>query len=494
MGSTTATIATTATPLDSTGAIHVKDPFSACHADSYDIMANLGVKVNRKDITWSDTERGDDNWYWDTWDARIAGLKAKNMTALPILDYGNLAVQTGTTRGNRIYTEHDIQEWIEYVNMCIERYYEHDSHYTKYWELWNEPNLGDFNADSGFWTGTDAEYFALQKRTAANISARWPDVQLVSAGISGYDPVYLDAMFAAGAMENVDILAFHPYSGSNYDNLDAKINDVKGVCQKWNFTGPIWITEVGWPTEFRPTEEGFEAVYQARLELQATIVPKIYCLALANGIEHVTYYCLGDSSNFTYSEENFGLVFWGSNPYKPVPYENDTLKPSGFTYKVLAHHLNWSTYYPRGVQTAAFLPSAPRLKSFYFLEANGNIVLVCWNANGDITTPVRFTMPATGVQVFSGPSYKPGTATNYHLENGTSGITVSAMIDNSPVIFLIDMPDGASPVTILLESDFTFYDLSLLVIIPGLIALCVVVFLMKFARVKPMGSRKAVRS
>ncbi|MHA1872418.1 MAG: hypothetical protein ACTSXF_15880, partial [Promethearchaeota archaeon] len=33
-------------------AIDIKDPFGACHADSYDIMEDMGVKINRKDITW----------------------------------------------------------------------------------------------------------------------------------------------------------------------------------------------------------------------------------------------------------------------------------------------------------------------------------------------------------------------------------------------------------------------------------------------------------
>jgi len=272
-----------------TGAIQIKDPFGSCHADSYALMADLGCKNNRKDISWTDIERGDDNWYWTNWDNRMAGLKAYNETALPILDYSNWGVQTGYPGyGSVINTSHDIQEWLEYANMCVERYYQDDSNYTNYWELWNEPNLGDIGASSGFWTGTDAEYFTLQKTTAANLSARWPDLKLVSAGISGHDPEYLDAMFASGAMENVDVLAFHPYSGSNYENLGTKIAEVQAVAKKWGFTGPIWITEVGMSTQFDPEEPGFEAKYQSTLELQATLVPKVYCIALANDIEYIT--------------------------------------------------------------------------------------------------------------------------------------------------------------------------------------------------------------
>ncbi|NMC04813.1 MAG: hypothetical protein GYA24_06360 [Candidatus Lokiarchaeota archaeon] len=474
--------------LDMTGAVQVKDPFGACHADSYGIMADLGIKNNRKDISWSEIEPINDAWYWTNWDNRMAGLKACNMTALPILDYSNWAVQEGGMHGkvgNYITTEHDLEEWLEYANACVERYYENDSHYTRYWELWNEPNLGDIGSNSGFWTGTDAEYFALQKATAANLSARWPGLQLVSAGISGHDPKYLDAMFASGAMENVDVLAFHPYSGSNYENLDSKIADVKAVASKWGFTGPIWITEVGMSTQFDPEAPGYEARYQATLELQATLVPKVYCLALANGIEYVTWYCLGDFADWKWGEANFGLVFDDSNTYKPAPYASDIYKPSGYAYKAIAHQLNWSTFVPNGVSLAnPGLPSAPRLRSFYFLKGNGDVVFICWNANGEIATNIQFSMPADGVDVYSGPSYKPGLATNYDVATTADGITVSAAIGFSPTIFVIDMKPGAPATSIVIETTFNFYDASLLVIVPSLLATCIIAFVARYTPLK----------
>ncbi len=475
--------------LDMAGAIQIKDPFGSCHADSYSLMADLGVKNNRKDITWMEVEPTDNAWTWINWDSRIAGLKTYNMTALPILDYSNWLVQTGIHEGEKcINTAHDTQEWLEYANMCVERYYENDSQYTKYWELWNEPNLDQF------WTGTDADYFALQKATAANLSSRWPDLKLVSAGISGHSPEYLDAMFASGAMENVDVLAFHPYSGTNYENLDAKIAEVQAVADKWGFTGPIWITEVGCSTQFDPAEPGFEEKYQSTLELVATLVPKVYCLALANNIEYVTWYCLGDGNVWKDGESNFGLVFDGSNPYKPDPYQSDVYKPSGYAYKAIAHQLNWSMYVPKGIVIgSSFLPSAPRLRAFYFLKGDGDVVFICWNANGDLATDIKFTMPADGVEVFSGPSYKDGLASNYAVEpaaDGT-GITISAAIDFSPTVFVIDMKAGASPAAIVIETVVNFFDVSLLVIIPCLVALCVIVFLVKFTPLKSaIGRRK----
>ncbi|MHA1733938.1 MAG: GH39 family glycosyl hydrolase [Promethearchaeota archaeon] len=467
--------ASSANTLDETGAVPVGDPFGACHADSYDLMADLGVKINRKDITWSGIEPSDDQWSWDTWDARTAQLRSHNMTALPILDYGNLKVQTGTTHGNRIATEHDIDEWLEYVNQSVYRYYINDSLHVSAWEIWNEPNLGAFDASTGFWTGTDEEFFHLQRVTAAMLKQNYPNLTVLSGGISGHDPDYLSRMFEAGAMENIDVLAFHPYSGSAYDSLDVKIKEVQDVCEKYAFNGSMWITEVGMSTQFHPTEVGYEDDYRESLELQASIVPKVYALSLANDVEVVVWYCLGDFANWTWGEGNFGLVYDPSNTFKPHPYGDDVLKPAGYAYRVLAHNLNWSTYYPKGVVFGE-TPASEHLRTFYFLKPNGDLVLVCWNAfNTEI--PVTFHLPvvANSVEAYTGPAYKSGRATGVTTSTSGSETTISARVGFVPVVLVVDLPDGAR-VPVYMDVPWTFFDFSLLVAIPGLVVAMGVAF------------------
>ncbi|MHA1792249.1 MAG: hypothetical protein ACTSVI_06355 [Promethearchaeota archaeon] len=477
----------TSRTLDLSGAIDIKDPFGACHADSYDVMEELGVKINRKDITWAGIEPQDDQWNWNSWDNRISSLLAKNMSVLPILDYSNHQVQDNDTSYNTIYSEHDINEWIEYVNECVERYYVNNSMHVKYWEIWNEPNLGGENDQTGgFWTGSDEQFFELQKRTAANLSATYPDLQILSGGISGHNPSYLDKMFAYGAMENIDILAFHPYSGSNYDTLDVKINEVKEVCKKYNFTGKLWITEVGMATAFNPDEDNFEEKYQDSLELQASLVPKVYAKSLANGVETVVWYCLGDFNNWTWGEANFGLVYASGNIYKPGPYENDTLKPAGFAYKALAHNLNWSKYVPKGIIKNDLLPSSSKLESYYFLKQNGDIVLILWNGN-NINQNVQFNVPnATGITTYSGPSYKLGDAenVNYTIKNNVMDVSVS--INFVPTILIINRTAGANPVNIILETRINFFDITILFITPSLVAASIAIIVIFYIKNKRM--------
>ncbi len=177
----------------------------------------------------------------------------------------------------------------------------------------------------------------------------------------------------------------------------------------------------------------------------------------------------------TWGEENFGLIFEGSNPYKPAPYANDTFKPSGYAYKALAHNLNWSKYIPKGVRLAQAIPSSNKLETFYFLKSNGDIVLVMWNGNGEMPVNVSFTVPSTGIEAFSAPSYKAGDARNYSCVATADGLFVEARVGFYPFIFVFSM-NGTAPVTIVLNTSITVLDASMLFIVPALVVVAVIAF------------------
>ncbi|MHA1339626.1 MAG: GH39 family glycosyl hydrolase [Promethearchaeota archaeon] len=478
--------------------IQIKEPFGVAHADDYDVMKELGVKMNRKDIAWNLIEPEDDVWNWAVWDMRCDQLYNNNMTALPILDYGNLNVQNGTDHGNRIFTEHDINEWLEYVNESINRYYINHPLHISQWEIWNEPNLGEFNASEGFWTGTDEEFFELQKRTASFIKEHYPNVTVVSGGITGYDPEYLDAMFKYGAMEDVDVVAFHPYSGSGYDTLADKINEVKEVCFRNNFTGSLWITEVGFDTRFEadPTNSGESSIFEAykrRLELQGSLVPKVYAIALASNISKIVWFCLNDYYNYTYREHNFGLMFYDSNEYKPEPYRNDILKPAGYAYKVIANNLNHSKYLPNGVRIKSNLPSSTGLRVYYFLKSSGDIVLIFWNSfNTKIRLNINIPSVIEGLEAYFPPSYKlrlVENSSNYLRidEVGTSNSEVtqiSTEVDFYPNILIIDLADGTEPLFIDIFTYLNSVDIVLIIIFPVLGIAVVSLYILNYIKLK----------
>lgn len=476
--------------LDMSGAIEVGDPFGVCHGGNVALMQEIGINLTRNDITWTGIEPTDDDWHWTGWDNHVASLQANDLRVLPILDYSNPAVQEDHASFNTIYSEHDIQEWLEYVNNCVEKYYTSNNNYVDTWEIWNEPNLGDVSwMDGGFWTGTDEQFFELQKRTAANLTANplLSDLKIMSGGISGHSPEYLSAMFDYGAMEDIDILAFHPYSGSSYDSLDVKINEVKEVADKYGFDGELWITEVGMATGFDPSAQSYKKEYKDSLDLQATLVPKVYAISLAMGIEHVVWYCLSDGNNWTWGEHNFGLVYDDDNVYKPADYANDKLKPSGYAYKAIAHNLKHTTYVPNGVQVSPPSLSGSWLRTFYFLKENGDVVLICWNA-AQTSVDVEIPLPAgTNVQVYQAPSYKDVDGANYTTNAGSN--TLSVTFDFDPKVLVIDLPASIDPMSIQMELTYNFQDITLIIIVPGLVAACIVMYIVRSGIFKRNGKR-----
>ncbi|MFX0098918.1 MAG: hypothetical protein ACFFCS_05005 [Candidatus Hodarchaeota archaeon] len=479
MGNTTAITPVSSDALDMSGAIDIGDPFGVCHGGNIAFMKEIGINLTRNDITWTGIEPLDDNWQWGGWDSHVGNLQANDLRVLPILDYSNPAVQHNHTSYNVIWSDYDINEWLEYVDNCVERYYTNNSNYVDTWEIWNEPNIGEPNWwNPGFWTGTDDQFFELQKRTAANLTANplLTDLKIMSSGISGHNPDYLSAMFEYGAMENIDILAFHPYSGSSYDSLDVKINEVKDVCTKYDFNGEIWITEVGMATAFNTSEPDFEEKYKTSLDLQGTLVPKVYAISLAMGIEHVVWYCLFDGNNWTWGEHNFGLAYDSSNVKKPADYQNETLKPAGHAYKAIAHNLNHSKYIPNGVQYNNAFLSSSWLRSFYFLRGN-RITVICWNA-ANLPVEAKIPLPAgSQVQIISSPSYREKDSVNYSTTADMNKISVT--FDFDPKILLIDLPLSSDPIPIQMEFEFTFYDFTLIIAIPSLAGLCIVMFVVR---------------
>lgn len=125
-------------------------------------------------------------------------------------------------------------------------------------EIWNEPN------HRGFWApGPDAAaYAALLRPAAAAVRSAVPGARIVLGGLSANDYVYLEALYAAGARSDFDVMAVHPYTGST--SPDVSWRDTAGRWAKDCFCGlaeiravmvangdaakPVWVTEFGWST------------------------------------------------------------------------------------------------------------------------------------------------------------------------------------------------------------------------------------------------------
>ena len=124
------------------------------------------------------------------------------------------------------------------------------------WEVWNEQNT------SRFWPSgpSPSAYVPLLKAAYPAVKAADPNALVVFGGVSQNDYSFIEGAYAAGAKGYFDVMAVHPYPGTNPPEA---VWHEGGRIAPTAFTGfrevrssmlargddkPIWLTEFGWST------------------------------------------------------------------------------------------------------------------------------------------------------------------------------------------------------------------------------------------------------
>lgn len=125
-----------------------------------------------------------------------------------------------------------------------------------YWQIWNEPN------EALFWQPKPnaAAYTELLKKSYTAIKEANPKAKILNGGLSGIGPVpqFLREMYANGAKDYFDILALHPYGQPNSPDTYLRdfLYEIKNIMNaNGDIAKPVWITEIGWPTD--PSQFGY---------------------------------------------------------------------------------------------------------------------------------------------------------------------------------------------------------------------------------------------
>lgn len=96
----------------------------------------------------------------------------------------------------------DMNEYREYVQRTVERYRGR----IRYWEVWNEPDAGNF------WHGTPEQYVELLAATREVAKAADPDCVIIGGGGLHYSmKQWIEAAADAGMLDYCDWLSYHSY-------------------------------------------------------------------------------------------------------------------------------------------------------------------------------------------------------------------------------------------------------------------------------------------
>jgi hypothetical protein len=134
------------------------------------------------------------------------------------------------------------------------------------WEIWNEPDTAEF------FSGTPQQYAGMLRTAHDAIKAIDPAAEVLLGGISGPSGMmWLGQVFAtpgADAAHAFDVANVH--ERADLDGLAPDIASWRRFLAGYGFTGPLWVTEHGYPSapafQYDPryaTGPGSQAAYLA---------------------------------------------------------------------------------------------------------------------------------------------------------------------------------------------------------------------------------------
>lgn len=193
------------------------------------------------------------------------------------------------------------------------------------WEVWNEPNI------KAFWSPEPnaADYARLLIVTYKAIKRADPEATVLGCGLAGpngakWRPPYefVEEVLKHGGGQAMDAISIHPYRQPRAPEESGYVEDLQGISDltaKYGRRLPMWITEVGWPTDPSGSSESRSAQLLARS----------YLLAIAHGVRNVAWYDYhDDGTDPSYNEHHFGILYHDMTP-----------KPPYFAYRTMATEL-----------------------------------------------------------------------------------------------------------------------------------------------------------
>jgi hypothetical protein len=217
----------------------------------------LGVQWVRFDFDWSVIEPAPKAYRFKRHDAVVERLGQANIRVL-----GLIAYTPAWANGNmpsKFHPPREPRRFAEFAAMLAGRYAAKGVHA---WEIWNEPNLGQFwgNAPdpAGYATLLKLVYPAMKRADPAAWVITGGLAQPATSATTIDALTFLNALYRNGAQGYFDAVGDHPYTSPGLPGEDAAHNWKKMAATTPSFLSvmrrhgdgdkKIWITEYGAPT------------------------------------------------------------------------------------------------------------------------------------------------------------------------------------------------------------------------------------------------------
>jgi len=217
----------------------------------------LGVKWVRFDFDWSVIEPSPKSYRFRRYDEVVGRLAQANIRVLGLIAY--TPAWANGNRASKFYPPREPRAFAEFAAVLAARYAAKGVHD---WEIWNEPNLGQFWGDAP----DPAAYAGLLRHVYPALKKADPAARVITGGLAQpatsattIDALgYLQALYRNGAQGYFDAVGDHPYTSPrlpgddaahNWKKMAAATSSLLAIMRQHGDGGKkIWITEYGAPT------------------------------------------------------------------------------------------------------------------------------------------------------------------------------------------------------------------------------------------------------
>jgi polysaccharide biosynthesis protein PslG len=274
-----------------------------------DKLDAAGIRSVRIDVSWPSLQPRRDTvagWYVELLDFVVDAARARGIDVLATL-YRTPGWANGGSSSNVPPLEREDYAWI--ANWLAD----HFRGRVGAWEVYNEPDSDTFFA------GTPQQYAAILMAAYPAFKSGDPAADVVLGGPANQDPIWLEAVYQAGARDSFDVMAVHAYMSPSdlppeTDNGTiwtlAATSMTLQLMQRYGDGGKeIWLTEYGWSAHANTgNEQNWHRGVTRKQQADYLVRSLVYLGANRPYVTKVFWYNERDRETGHPHEDGFGLL------------------------------------------------------------------------------------------------------------------------------------------------------------------------------------------
>lgn len=278
-------------------------PNEPYNPQAFILASQAGIGLVRGLCDWHDLEPSDNNFNFLRCDSFVDNVRGKGMTVVLqlIVRSSSFCNNTSLTGGKNLPQCTD-----EQISDLFSKVVSHYGSKVAYYEVDNEPDLVPH------WKDTPDRYARVLHFAYTGVKSANPAAKVLLGGLAACSGQNCSANFGPAilkdpnypALQNFDIMNYHTYAKKT--DMAKLYQNVKSMVG----SKPIWVTEVGFPSDPRYQEARRPGYgYPAGEDGQAAYLKDVLPYLLSLGVDKVFWYNLVDVPKDKSEFCNYGLFY-----------------------------------------------------------------------------------------------------------------------------------------------------------------------------------------